>query len=488
MDALLRLPLRLLRPIGFGMLGAILALLALFVVYLQGQSDLSIWHETELDAELGMDGRAASFAEYLDLESRVFSQLQEQIIERVGETEQSRINRYNRGSLSDPDRWSPNWNHTFELDRETPRFGVLLLHGMSDSPYSLRRLGEKLHGEGAHVIGLRLPGHGTAPSGLVTVRWQDMAGASDLALEHLRRTLGSVPIYVVGYSTGGALAVEYALRTIDHSNLPKIQGIVLISAAIGVTPAAVLAVWQGRLGHFLGLEKLAWTDIQPEYDPFKYSSFAVNAGDQVHRLTVQIASRLDALAQNGGLERFPPILAFQSVVDATVSAPALVQGLFNKLPTDHNELVLFDINRTSELESILNGDPASGLRSLVDDSHRPYATTVLTNATDESANVVLQRRDRGGEEVREVPTRMSWPGGIYSLSHLALPIPPDDPLYGNVESPRSETIQLGRIELRGERGVLQIPASAMLRLRWNPFFSYLEERVLEFVGRSTPPS
>ena len=41
---------------------------------------------------------------------------------------------------------------------------------------------------------------------------------------------------------------------------------------------------------------------------------------------------------------------------------------------------------------------------------------------------------------------------------------------------------LGRIELRGERGVLQIPAVDMLRLRWNPFYPYMEQRLLEFVG------
>ena len=58
---------------------------------------------------------------------------------------------------------------------------MLLLHGMSDAPYSLRALGEALHARGFHVLGLRLPGHGTAPSGLVTATWEDMAAAVALA-------------------------------------------------------------------------------------------------------------------------------------------------------------------------------------------------------------------------------------------------------------------------------------------------------------------
>ena len=62
-----------------------------------------------------------------------------------------------------------NWNRTFELAPSggDATCGVLLLHGMSDSPYSLRAIAERIHREGGHVLGLRLPGHGTAPSGLL---------------------------------------------------------------------------------------------------------------------------------------------------------------------------------------------------------------------------------------------------------------------------------------------------------------------------------
>ena len=36
------------------------------------------------------------------------------------------------------------------------------------------------------------------------------------------------------------------------------------------------------------------------------------------------------------------------------------------------------------------------------------------------------------------------------------------------------------MDLRGERGVLKIPAADMLRLRWNPFYPFMERRLLEF--------
>lgn len=56
------------------------------------------------------------------------------------------------------------------------------------------------------------------------------------------------------------------------------------------------------------------------------------------------------------------------------------------------------------------------------------------------------------------------------------------PLHGGRPEYNKSELHLGTIALRGERGVLQIPASDMLRLRWNPFYPYVESRVLEFLG------
>jgi len=81
---------------------------------------------------------------------------------------------------------------------------------------------------------------------------------------------------------------------------------------------------------------------------------------------------------------------------------------------------------------------------------------------------------------------LKWPGGLYSLSHVALPFPMNDPLYGKLKPDDSTMIHLGSTDLRGERGVLQISAADMLRLRWNPFYPYIEKRALEFVRLGNP--
>ncbi len=469
------------KTFAYGAIGGLVVLITLFVIYLENRPDLKVWHDADLDAEFTEKSMIQSFPEYLALEQRLFAQLDEHIYAKIEPGDKRLINRYHRGSLSDPGRWSPNWNRSFELEREAPAAGVLVLHGMSDSPYSLRNIGERLNGNGAWVVGLRLPGHGTAPSGLTDVQWEDMAAAVRLAIHHLDEKVGDRPLHIVGYSNGGALAVQYALSALQDRAMPRIGRIVLISPAIGVSPMAGLAVWQSRLGHILGLHKLEWNDILPEYDPFKYGSFAINAGDQVHRLTAEISDQLEQHRLDGKLMEFPPVLAFQSAVDATVSTPALIAGLMQRLPEKGHELVLFDVNREAESEHLLSRDPRAEIVPLIQGGNLPFDLSVVTNENRKSKRVMVRHKPAGNAPATDEPLHLAWPPGMYSLSHVALPFPEHDPLYGGRKAGASPGIELGDIALRGERGALQIPAADMLRLRWNPFYPYLEQRLLDFL-------
>jgi len=474
---------RILKALGYSMLGGFTTLFIVFVLYLNSRPELDIWHIVDLDAEYTLASETQNFAGYLAQEEKLFAQLGEKILDHIAPEDRLRINRYHRGSLSDPENWLRNWNRTFELETRNPKMSVLLLHGMSDSPYSLRTIGQRLHRNGAHVIGLRLPGHGTVPSGLVTVRWEDMAAAARLALRHLQQENENRPIYIVGYSTGAALAVQYALEALEKKELPGVNGLVLISPSIGVTGLAALAVWQARIGHLWGLEKLAWNSIGPEYDPFKYNSFAVNAGDQVYRLTLEIQKRFQSLQAAGSQQKLPPVLAFQSIVDATVSTPAVVDGLFKRLPAGGHELVIFDINRRVEVKELLRRHPEESITPLLSDGKLTFAVSLVTNRDAESSEVTIRHHAAGVKKDSNNPIDFAWPEGIYSLSHVALPFPESDPLYGGKAATESPGISLGSLTPRGERNVLQIPADDLLRQRWNPFYVYLENRIVEFVNK-----
>lgn len=440
---------------------------------------LSTWHTTILENEFTKHSKVKYFDDYIALEKRLFSELEREVYQKVKPYETNRIQRYTRNSISDPIRWENRWNKSFELPVEDPKMGVLLLHGMSDSPYSLRTQAEYLHRNGAWVVSMRLPGHGTVPSGLRDVKWEDMASVVEIGMKRLSDKIGNKPIHIMGYSTGAPLALNYTFSALENPTLRKPDSLIFYSPAVGVSKVAPLAVWQSRIGYFFGLPKLEWNSIKPEFDPFKYGSFAVNAGDQVYRLCNHVQKRLDnyLLKEDGG-KLLPPILSFASMVDSTVNVNDTVNKLYKRLPqgADHT-LVLFDINHDFVAENLVKRQVLASLerlRQTPQNKHYTFDLVTDLNSTDGSINLI-----RDGEMIEDLSYK--WPKGLYSLSHLSLPITPDDPLYGNENAPKSPGIQLGYLALYGENAVLETPASSLLRQRWNPFHSYIKQRVLKFL-------
>ena len=485
----------LLRMVLSSLLGALVLAIVLVEINLNNRPDLSVWHTTVLDQEFSVDSELENFAQYLELEERLFEQLDQEIYQKIESRDQRAYNRYHQGSRADPGRWPTNWNRSFVLPVDKPEFGVLLLHGMSDSPYSLRSIGQLLHNRGGYVIGLRIPGHGQAPSGLLHVEWEDMAAVVRLAVEELQQKSSSRSLYIVGYSNGGALAVQYALDAVADSSLAAVDGLILMSPEIGISKLAVLAEWQLLLGSLLGHEKLAWSSLLPEYDPWKYGSFALHAGKEAYRITQQIQRQISDQEEAGTLHRMPPILAFQSVVDATVTAPALVSNLFERLPAipsqgdgaQHNthQLVLYDINSYADIESLMVENPSAWIDSMRERLNHTFMLTLVSNKDEADESMIAASRLPESSTVEVCDTGLAWPKEVYSLSHVALPFPPDDPVYGGDAAGPSPGVKLGSLALRGERKVLQIPASDMLRLRYNPFYSYQEQRILAFIGLET---
>ncbi len=265
---------------------------------------------------------------------------------------------------------------------------------------------------------------------------------------------------------------SFGKKSTTRSSRPRRESSTAITVGDSPTP-------QERLGHLLGLEKLAWNSILPEYDPFKYGSFALNAAKQAHLITDAIQRRITKLGHDDSLKRFPPTLAFQSVVDATVEASVLVSGLFDRLPAGGHELVLFDVNRYSQIEPIMKRDPARWIGRMLKNREHSFTIAAVVNESEETERVAVHRKSPGAAEMEiEALPGLRWPHDVYSLSHVALPFPPDDPVYGGPDAGESPGIALGDIALRGEKGVLQVSGTDMLRLRWNPFHEYVAQRIV----------
>src|SRR5690606_12432654 len=174
-----------------------------------------------------------------------------------------------------------------------------------------------------------------------------------LGVREARARAPEGPLHLVGYSNGGALAVHHALEALRDPELGAPDRVVLLSPMIGITRFAALCGTAGWPAGLPAFDRAAWFDLIPEFNPFKYNSFPVQAGVQSFRLTRVVRDGLIAAERGGEIARLPPIVAFQSVVDSTVLPAALVSELFARLPENGSVLVLFDINRAATLAPLI---------------------------------------------------------------------------------------------------------------------------------------
>jgi alpha-beta hydrolase superfamily lysophospholipase len=444
--------------------------------------DLQPWHELRTRLELRAPEITPAFTleQYLAREEAVFQEARAQVDDVVSIGANPLVpNRYVSGSRSHPDRLAFTGNRTQVLRADSPRGGALLIHGLTDGPYSMRAVAERLNAAGFYTLSLRMQGHGTVPGGLVGAAWEDWIAAVRMGARHVQSQIGAgQPLVLVGYSNGGALVTKYALDAIADASLPQPSQLILMSPMIGVSPAARFARRISLLGPVI--PKARWIDIVPEYNPFKYNSFPANAGAQTFALTRALNRQMLAAAADGALQRMPPVLAFQSVVDTTVSSPAVVRDLFDHLPQGRSELVLFDINRQAGVDLFTR--PEEVLPKLTGDQPRRYAVTLVTNTRPDTLEVSAMSVAAGAATITSEPLGLSWPESIYSLSHVAVPFAIDDPVYGGEGRGRElGSVSLGRLSPRGEKSVLIVPEEVLMRLTWNPFFAYLAQRVERWV-------
>ncbi len=444
--------------------------------------ELQIWHTVELQEEfVAADaGEGYAFDDYLRQEEALFLALEERFEGSYAADPTLQVSRYEPNGFNNPGTFPQNWNRTFELKPGVVRGGALLLHGLSDSPYSLRRVGEILAGRGYYVLGLRLPGHGTLPSGLLSARLEDWQVAVKLAVQAVRDRVGEQqPWLIAGYSNGASLAVDYALDALEDESLPRPDQLILFSPAIGISSLARFAEWHRLVSFLSRFERLRWTGIVPEYDPYKYNSFTKNAATQSYRITKRLQRRIDRLYRREKTLSLPPILTFASLVDSTVMTRALIDDLYDKLDSAESELVIFDVNRLALMKQFYRRAPLELLDRMEASELLPYRLTVVGNEASDSFGVVEWSKPARSKAPSLRDLGMRWPDNVFSLSHVAIPFPPDDPIYGKAGSGGDYGLLIGALEPRGERRLLTVPADLFLRLRHNPFFPYIEERLIQ---------
>jgi len=187
------------------------------------------------------------------------------------------------------------------------RRGVLLTHGLSDSPYHMRHLAAFFQRSGFRVMAVLLPGHGTQPGDLLDVRWEDWAETVAYAVQCLAEEVDEV--YLAGFSAGAALSLYQADKD------ERVRGLFMYSPALEISGRAR---WASLSRFYIWLfPSRAWLAVMPDLDRYKYESFCMNAVTQMWRLT-------QALPQG---ELQIPVFVVASADDATVVSAATLNFL-----------------------------------------------------------------------------------------------------------------------------------------------------------------
>lgn len=186
------------------------------------------------------------------------------------------------------------------------RIGIVLVHGFTGSPVSLRPLAELLSKRGFAIEVPRLPGHGTTPRDLLPFRYADFRAEAKAALERLRaRTDAQV---AVGFSMGGTLVLDLA-ATESFAGAVSINAQILDRGGVVVKLAPLIEkVLPLAPASAAGLKK---NDIKKGGDEDAYDMVAAAAGNSVVRALPEVRARL------GGLKM--PLLVVYSRDDHSVS-------------------------------------------------------------------------------------------------------------------------------------------------------------------------
>lgn len=418
---------------------------------------------------------------YLAIEKKLATELEEKIDSEA--RSDSRVDRYASISLTFPGNYPSNWNHSYEMSVPSPRGVAVLLHGLTDSPYSMLATAQALAGAGYNVVVPRMPGHGFAVGGLLQTRWEDWTAAVRIAIRHAMERDGSdQSLLIVGYSNGGLLAVDYALQCDEDAGLPCPNGLVLMSPAIAVSPFAIVTDWHQLISWLPYFEKFQWLSILPEIDPFKFTSFPKRAAWEIYEVSKRT---YELLAQRTKTAKLPPILTFQSVVDNTISARGIVTNLYARLPANGSNLLVYDINRNSTLLHLMKARPADPVDYFASLAPSTFSVTILKNRNQSGAEIDALAMAAGESQAVTTATDLIWPEQIYSLSHIAIPFRADDPLYGDgsITDPNYPGLVFGALAPRGEKGVLLLTPDFFLRTRYNPFFAFQGRYLTEWLDQ-----
>lgn len=217
-------------------------------------------------------------------------------------------------------------NSPFEFRSDSSnKKGILLIHGLYDSPFSMQEMGKHLAAQGFLVRALLLPGHGTIPGDLLKIHYEEWIKATVYGVKSFAQQVDQ--LYLIGYSMGATLALYQALEE------TSIQGLLLFAPAL--KPKRLMA-------YFLNWHQFFnWSPQYPNYYQHvpqksyaKYESFPYNAAKQVCQLMYVTRKRLRSKSLD------IPLFVVATQDDESVSTKATL-NFFKQYNNPESRFVLY---------------------------------------------------------------------------------------------------------------------------------------------------
>jgi esterase/lipase len=317
------------------------------------------------------------------------------------------------------------------LSTTIPKQGLLLIHGLYDSPFMVKDLGDYFAKQGLLVRSILLPGHATVPGDLLNVHHSEWLKAVDYGVETLAKEVDD--IFILGFSLGGVLALHKALSD------TRIKGLLLISPALRLPKQwliGFLSYWQRWVQWIVPNTK--WYKKRSfQKDTTKYESFTCNAARQIYQLIVKTQQRLKQHTLS-----IPVFLAISA--EDEVICPKACLDFFTSQPHPKSELLWYARHH-----------------ELIEDNRANVKSSFFPEEK------------------------------ILDFSHICLTNSPDNPHYGqrgdyrdflqyaDNKAPRHQEIFLGAVsEENRKRYVIQ-------RLSYNPDFKEMTQKMGEWLLSST---
>ena len=213
--------------------------------------------------------------------------------------------------------------------------GVLLCHGFTGTPQSMRPWGEYLADRGYTVRVPLLPGHGTTWQQMNHTGWQDWYSCVDTAFRDLHQTCERV--IVGGLSMGGALCLQLAQ---EHG--PRISGLVLVNPAVKVEDPRTRLL--PILKHLTGSVKAIGDDIKkPGVTELAYTRTPLKATHSQLSAWHPVVRDLPEVTQ--------PVLLLRSTVDHVVPASSSALILSRISSRDVTEILLEDSYHVATIDN-----------------------------------------------------------------------------------------------------------------------------------------